>query len=246
MTGNSSGGSLAAAIILGAAVIVGSLFVKAGLDHHTAALKGVQGVLADLDDTMRTASGIGKKRAQAAADQGAPEQRQEIPIGDSPVRGGANAKVTIVEFMDFECPFCARVRPTIDQILKTYGDQVRVVFKHYPLPIHPQAPGAAQAAEAAHAQGKFWEMHDLLFENQRQLGDAQYDAWAKEIGLDVARFDHDRASKDVKDRIDRDEKEGDQVGVSGTPAFYINGRYLSGAQPFAAFKRMIDQELGKG
>jgi protein-disulfide isomerase len=89
-------------------------------------------------------------------------------------------------------------------------------------------------------------MHDLLFENQRQLGDAQYDVWAKEIGLDVARFDHDRASKDVKDRIDRDEKEGDQVGVSGTPAFYINGRYLSGAQPFAAFKRMIDQELGKG
>ena len=98
------------------------------------------------------------------------------------MRGQPDAKITLVEFMDFQCPFCARVQPTLQQIRDTYGDQVRVVFKHLPLSFHPKAPGAATVAEAAHRQGKFWEMQELIFANQGTLDDEHYRAWAQQSG----------------------------------------------------------------
>ncbi len=175
-----------------------------------------------------------------------PGKRYNVNIAGAPVKGPADAKVSIVEFSDFQCPFCARVTPTLAQIEKEYGDQVRVVFKHLPLSSHPKAPAAHAAAEAAHKQGKFWEMHDAIFGDQRSMSPEKYVTWAGEIGLDVDQFNKDIASADVKKRIDADNAEATKLGSTGTPAFFINGRYLRGAQPFAAFKKVIDEELAKG
>jgi protein-disulfide isomerase len=197
------------------------------------------------DELMKNA----KTAVAAAPAAGAPPADKtvyKVDAGNAPIRGGKEAKVTIVEFSDFQCPFCNRVNPTLAQINQTYGDKVRVAFKHLPLRIHPDAPAAHAAAEAAHRQGKFWEMHDKIFANQRELKPEKFKEYAKESGLDVAKFDKDVASPDVKKKIDADSQEADKLGVSGTPAFFINGRYVSGAQPFEAFKKVIDEELAKG
>ena len=123
---------------------------------------------------------------------------------------------------------------------------MRIVFKHQPLDIHSKAPAAHAAAEAAHRQGKFWEMHDKIFESQREMSPEKYLAYAKEIGLDIDRFKKDLESAQVKKRIDSDASGAASLGVTGTPAFFVNGRYLSGAQPFSSFKKLIDEELSKG
>jgi protein-disulfide isomerase len=167
-------------------------------------------------------------------------------VKGSPALGSTDAEVEIVEFSDFQCPFCSRVWPTLQQVREEYGDDVRIVFKHLPLRIHPKAPAAHAAAEAAHRQGKFWEMHDAIFANPRELSPEQFEKYAQEIGLDVAKFKTDVASPDVKARVDADQSEAAKLGVSGTPSFFINGRYLSGAQPFEEFKKRIDEELAKG
>jgi protein-disulfide isomerase len=242
MAGSSGGGSVVAALVLGAAIVVGSLVVKDGIDNQTSVLLGVQESLGEIQDAV---AGGGLRAGAAPQPRRGPDptQKVEIPIGDSPVRGPAKAEVTIVEYSDFQCPFCARVVPTLNQIQETYGERVNIVYKHLPLRIHPEAPGAAAAAEAAGMQGKFWEMHDKIFAGQRELSDAKYVEWAQQLGLDVERFDRDRKSEAVRARIAKDEEEANRFGVSGTPAFFINGRFLSGAQPFDAFKRVIDEEL---
>jgi protein-disulfide isomerase len=122
---------------------------------------------------------------------------------------------------------------------------VRIVFKHLPLSFHAKAPAAHAAAEAAHQQGKFWEMHDKIFENQRQMSEENYLKWAGEIGLDIEKYKKDLKSAQVKKRIDKDVAEAGSLGVTGTPGFFINGKFLSGAKPFAAFKEVIDKELGR-
>jgi protein-disulfide isomerase len=114
-----------------------------------------------------------------------------------------------------------------------------------PLSFHSKAEAAHLASEAAHKQGKFWEMHDKIFADQRGMSPAKYEQYATELGLDVAQFKKDIAAADVKARVDGDKKDAATLGVSGTPAFFINGRFLSGAQPFEAFKRLIDEELKK-
>jgi protein-disulfide isomerase len=154
--------------------------------------------------------------------------------------------VTIVEFSDFQCPFCSRVTPTLDRIKKEYPDDVRIVFKHLPLSIHPKAPAAHAAAEAAGRQGKFWEMHDKIFANQRNMSEEAYVGYAEELGLDVEQFKKDVASEEVKGKVRGDASQAAKLGVSGTPAFFVNGYYLSGAQPFEAFKAKIDEQLDKG
>jgi protein-disulfide isomerase len=122
---------------------------------------------------------------------------------------------------------------------------VQLVFKHMPLSMHSKAPGAHAAAEAANRQGKFWEFHDKIFANSRQLDDATYLKYAEELDLNIEQFKKDQKSAQVKSRIDADVAQAGKLGVTGTPAFYINGRFLSGAQPFASFKRVIDEELAK-
>ena len=243
MAESSGGSTIIGAVVLSVAIIVAGLVVKNGLDEQSAALHGMQETLTEVAGAMTGANA----RAAAARPEPPrapdPAQRAEIAIDGAATRGPEDAEVTIIEYSDFQCPFCARVQPTLAQIEATYGDRVRRVYKHLPLRIHPEAPGAAAASEAALRQGKFWEMHNKIFASQRELGDAVYRRFAEELGLDLERFDADRNSPEVKQRIERDEQEAQSLGVSGTPAFFINGRFLSGAQPFEAFKRVIDEEL---
>jgi protein-disulfide isomerase len=124
-----------------------------------------------------------------------------------------------------------------------YGDQVRIVFKHQVLATHPKAPAAHAAAEAAHRQGRFWEMHDRIFANQREMSPEKYEEYAAEIGLDLEQYKRDIVSQEVKSRIDADTREAEKVGNRGTPGFFINGRLLRGAKPFESFKTIIDEEL---
>ncbi len=229
---------IVAALILGASVIATGVILQGSLDRTSDQL---QETLVALNEGQPAAA------PTPAARPGRPDpaRRYPVKIGDSPLRGPKNAKVSIVEFSDFQCPYCSRVRPTLDQIEKEYGDQVVISFKHLPLGMHPKAPAAHAAAEAAHQQGKFWEMHDLIFANQRQMSAARYEEYAQQLGLDLDRFKKDVASPALKKRVDADVALAGSVGITGTPSFLINGRYLSGAQPFAAFKLVIDEELAK-
>ena len=168
-----------------------------------------------------------------------------VPTLDAPVRGGAQPKVTLIEFGDFQCPFCARVQPTLDALLKTYGPDLALVFRHNPLPFHPNAVPAALAAEAARRQGKFWEMHDKLYAHDSELDRAALDRYAAELGLDAARFKADLDGGTGTERLARDTDDARRFGITGTPSFFINGRSLNGAQPIEAFKQAIDEEIRK-
>ena len=168
-----------------------------------------------------------------------------IQPGNSYAKGGAEPLVTIIEFSEFQCPFCSRVLPTMKKIHETYGDKVRVVFKHNPLPFHKDAKPASKAAFAAGEQGKFWEMHDLLFANQRKLKAADLEKYAAQLGLDMARFKADMKKAAYDKNIAADQALAARFGARGTPGFFINGRNLRGAQPFASFKKIIDEEIKK-
>ncbi len=169
--------------------------------------------------------------------------RQKIRDAGRPSRGPSGAPVEIVEFSDFQCPFCQRARPTVEQVLKAYGDRIRLVYRHYPLRNHPNARPAAEAASCAAEQGKFWQYHDQLFGNSTKLTNDDLKQHATAVGLDREAFNTCFDQKKYKKDIDADIAEADDAGVSGTPAFFINGRSLDGAQPFEAFKRIIDEEL---
>jgi protein-disulfide isomerase len=162
-----------------------------------------------------------------------------------PARGPEGAPIEIIEFSDFQCPFCLRAYPTVKQVLSTYGDKVRIVYRNFPLANHPNARPAAEAAACATEQGKFWEYHDRLFENQSKLADADLKQHAAAIGLDTAKFNACFDAKKFAKDIDTDVAAGQEAGVSGTPAFFVNGRSVNGAQPFEAFRRVIDEELAR-
>jgi len=155
---------------------------------------------------------------------------KNVPIDGSPVRGPDGAAVTIVEFADFECPHCAEVAPLLDKVVDTHKNDVRFVFKFYPLPSHPHADIAARAAVAAMNQGKFWEMHHALFANQRHLEQTDLDSYAKELGLDVGRMHADMQSNQTTERIAKDRKLGEDLQIGGTPTIFINGRLFDGRQ----------------
>ncbi len=164
---------------------------------------------------------------------------------DDPARGPANAKVTLVLFSDFQCPFCSKVEPTIAQVEQEAKGDLRVVWKHRPLPMHPNARGAAAAAEAARAQGKFWQMHGKLFENQQQLGGELYERLARELGLNAARFKAALADPKVAARIDADDKQAVEVGAGGTPTMFLNCRQVVGALPPDRLRPIFQEELAK-
>jgi protein-disulfide isomerase len=177
---------------------------------------------------------------------GEPFNIASLDYSDSPVRGAPDAPVTIVAFSDFQCPFCARSLQTIEAIGKAYPGRVRLIFKHFPLVMHTQAPLAHKAALAAHAQGKFWEMHDLLFTHQNAVRRDDLLRYASMIGLDEARFAKDLdAGADYSRLVERDITEGKRAGVDGTPIFFVNNERVEGAQPFAEFKTLIDRELAR-
>jgi protein-disulfide isomerase len=243
---NSSGGPvILAAVILGAAVMGGAYMVSSSVDAGIAELAGVRTALADLEGSFEAAAAPSRP-APSRPQRPDPGKEYSLNVKGAPVLGSEDAKVEIVEFSDFQCPFCSRVWPTLQQVRKEYPEDVRVVFKHLPLRIHPKAPEAHAAAEAAHRQGKFWEMHDAIFANPRDLSAERYEQYATDMGLDLDQFKKDIASPSVKARVDADQSEAAKLGVSGTPSFFINGRYLSGAQPYEEFKKRIDEALAKG
>ncbi len=171
----------------------------------------------------------------------APPRLAVEPVGAS--RGPAGAPVTIVEFCEFQCPYCRRVQPTLGQVLARYGNRVRLVYRHYPLARHADAKKAAEAVECAGEQGKFWPLHDRLFANQARLAVADLKAHARAVGVNGAAFDACLDSGKHAPRWQKDLAEAESYGSPGTPLFFINGRLVSGAQPFAVFQRVIDEEL---
>ncbi len=171
------------------------------------------------------------------------EPRQAVEA-KGPARGPSGAPVTLVEFSDFQCPYCGRAHDTVEQVMQSYAGKVKLVFRHFPLDFHKNAEKAAEAAMCANEQGKFWEYHDVLFKNQQTLEVPQLKDHAKGVGLDTASFSACLDSGKYKKAVDEDMAAGQRVGVTGTPAFFINGVMLSGAQPFDEFKKVIDQELG--
>jgi protein-disulfide isomerase len=180
-------------------------------------------------------------------EQQAPAQayRKVDAPADAPSFGPKDAKVTIVEWSDFECPFCSRVGPTLKQIKETYPKDVRVLFRHQPLSFHPNAKGAAEASMAAHEQGKFWEFHDKLFANQKALDRASLEKYAQELGLNMNQFKAALDSGKFRAKVEADASAGAAVGANGTPTFFVNGREFVGAQPFEAFKKIIEEEKAR-
>jgi protein-disulfide isomerase len=171
--------------------------------------------------------------------------REKVADAGFPSQGPSNAPIVMVEFSDFQCPFCQRAEPTVEQVLKTYGNKIRFVYRHFPLPNHPNARPAAEAAACAEEQGKFWQYHKELFANSGKLSNDDLKSHAGRAGLDQKRFAECFDSGKLKARVDADIEEAEGAGVSGTPAFFINGRPLDGAQPFSAFKQIIDEELAR-
>ena len=163
---------------------------------------------------------------------------------DDPSEGKVDAPVTVVEFSDFQCPFCLRVMPTLKQLRSKYGDKVRVVWKDFPLTqIHPQAFLAAQAGNCAREQGKFWEYHDKLFGNQSALQADALKRYAADVGLDTAKFNQCLDSSKYEARVQDALGNGGRLGVSSTPTIFVNGRMINGAQPIEVFQSVIDDEL---
>lgn len=161
------------------------------------------------------------------------------------IRGNKNATVKLVEYSDFQCPFCERHYPVLKQILKDYGDQVSLEYKHFPLSFHPFAQKAAEASECANDQGKFWEYHDKIFENQSALSLEAIKQWAVDLKLNASKFNTCLDSNKYAGRVAAELAEGEKLGVNGTPATFVNGQLVSGAQPYEAFKSIIDNLLKK-
>ncbi|MDP3093883.1 MAG: thioredoxin domain-containing protein [bacterium] len=197
--------------------------------------------------------GAGAPREQEVpANNPQPSQPDQIPIAqfeiteDSHIRGDFNAPITLVEFSCFECPFSARHNPTLIKILDDYKEKVRLVYKHFPLGFHPNAQKAAEASECTAEQGKFWEYHDKLFENQPEgYSLDRFKQWAKDLGLNSGKFNECLDSGKFAQKVQADFQEGTEKGVNGTPATFINGQLVSGALPYDSFKQIIDGLLNQ-
>ncbi|MBS3123343.1 DsbA family protein [Candidatus Woesearchaeota archaeon] len=185
---------------------------------------------------------------QAAAPRAAVVNNPAELNDDDTIKGDKNAPVTIVEFSDFECPFCVRFyEQTLSQIDSAYikTGKVKLIYRDFPLGFHANAQKAAEAAECAGEQGKYWEMHNILFEKGVQSGVESFKGYAKELSLDSKKFNSCLDESKMANEVKKDQTDGAKFGVSGTPAFFINGQLLTGAQPFKAFQSVIDAELAK-
>jgi len=188
--------------------------------------------------SIRAALELRSKEAPPVLDEAVP-----IPIAGAPVKGPENAKITLVEFSDFQCPYCAAAVHRIDEVLAKHPADVRLVFKQFPLDIHSQAALAAEAALAAHAQGKFWPMHDKLYANFREISQEKINLWAKEIGLDLVRFSMDLKSGKYKPVVAKELAEGEQAGVAGTPTLFVDGKHYNGPVETRALEEVLQAEL---
>lgn len=183
----------------------------------------------------------------------APVVAEDVPevTNKDHIRGGKDAKVVMIEYSDFQCPYCSRHHPTMLKLMDTYGDKIQWVYRHFPLSFHANAQPAAVASECAGEQGKFWEFADAMFVGQTSLSgaaataEAFYTSTAKELGLDIGKFESCLDSGKYDDLISEQETTGGAAGVSGTPATFVNGQLVSGAVPYATLQKMIDAELAK-
>jgi protein-disulfide isomerase len=212
--------------------------VKGDIARFIKSQKG-QGALVEYYETLKKEQGIEMLLP--------PYEAPKVAVdATGPSKGPATAPITIVEFSDYECPFCVKAEPTVKALLAKYPDKIKLVFRDFPLPMHPRAPKAAEAAHCAGDQGKYWEMHEKLFSNAQKLEVNDLKAHAREIqGIDGAKFDRCLDSNEKAQLVEKNRKAGEEAGVSGTPAFFINGRLISGAQPLEAFTAIVDQELKK-
>lgn len=175
-----------------------------------------------------------------------PIQRIDVSVQGAPFKGGEKAAVTIVEFSDFHCPFCRQVISTLAKLESQYGEKIKLVFRDFPIEnLHPGATKAHEAARCANEQGKFWPYHDKLFASPPSSSPEVFKGLAKDVGLDAVTFETCLGSGKYQAAIKEDIAEGNRVGVGGTPAFFVNGRLISGAQPVEAFARVIDDELSR-
>ncbi len=169
---------------------------------------------------------------------------EHIDAGDSPSQGPSDAKVVVIEFGDFECPYCGMEEPVVTEMLKDYAGRIRFIFEEFPLSsIHPYAELAAEAALAANAQGKFWPYHDLLYADQGALAESNLESYASQLGLNVTEFDTALNDHTFQGAVAADVAEGESVGVDETPTFFVNGIKVVGAVQYSVLQAVIDQEL---
>jgi protein-disulfide isomerase len=168
-----------------------------------------------------------------------------VNVAEAPVKGNANAKVSLVEFADYECPHCKRLQTVLKQVMDEFRGDVKLYFKHYPLPQHTNARAAAEAAVAAQKQGKFWQFEEKLWANQDNLTPAELEKFAKELGLDMAKFRQDLESPVTKTRVEKDRADGAALGLSSTPTLYINGREYTDPRDADSLREWIKEELQK-
>ncbi len=169
--------------------------------------------------------------------------KMDLAKGNEPIKGPKDAPIVIVEFTDFQCPFCSRVQSTLDKIFNDYPGKVQLVFKDLPLDFHKQAKDAHIAAHCANEQGKFWEYHDILFKNQTQLFPDKLKEYAKQLELDMEKFNQCYDGRKYEKYVNESLEQAQNLGISGTPTFFVNGRIIRGAQPFDQFKQIIEEEL---
>jgi len=198
-------------------------------------------ILQKLNKLERKVSGTGTAPSARTIDS---NKVYNIPIENSPIKGDKNAPVTIVEFSDFQCPYCAQLLPTLKEVLKAFPKEVKLIDKQYPLSFHAQTKNAAKASLAAKKQGKFWEMHDIIFENFIKLSPEKFVEFARQIGLDITKFTANYNSDKYEKQIQQDIALGNSVGVTGTPTLFVNGKQMA-RRSFDDFKEAINNELKK-
>jgi protein-disulfide isomerase len=249
--------SLSSVLSLGILLIVPSCATAGDMDQESFN-KAMDAYLSDegnVEKLSNAIQGYFKKLQEKEAKQASKAQEQQmedqfknpikIDAGDSPSKGPKDAKVTVIAFSDFQCPYCSKGKTIMEELVEAYPKDVKVVFKHLPLGFHPQAMPASKATVAADKQGKFWEMHDYIFDNQRSLDDDFYVKAAEAIGLDIEKFKKDFADPETEKTVNKDVELSKSLGVQGTPNFYVNGVHLRGAYPLPEFKKIVDKWLEK-
>ncbi len=225
---------LVAAIIVAGGLVGSALYLG---DH----IEGLRRQIADVGSLPGARPADGRERGGEEPEQ---VDVKGLVTDADPFIGPEDAPVTIVEFSDYQCPFCRRYyEQTFSQLTEKYKGQIRYVFKDFPLPMHPQAPKASEAAHCAGDQGKYWEMHGTLFRNQGSLGEEALKKYGQQIGLDTAKYEKCLSSAKYASLVDENMKVARKVGVNGTPTFFINGERLVGAQPMSEFEKRIDAAL---
>ena len=205
--------------------------------------RGLSGVIVG---AIKSGKNVSEALAAAEASKFTPkllDPAVEIPTAGAPVTGPAAARVTLVEFSDFQCPYCAKAMGNLDALLKAYPTQVKLIFKQFPLETHPQASISAAASLAAYRQGKFWEMHNALFANRTKLSRKTILDLATGLGLDMKRFTAELDSPEIKKAVATDVADGNRIGVDSTPTVYIDGQKYNGSLALDAIKPVIDAEL---